>query len=69
MKTLFEELRLATEAGYRIGAVAHTSDGIEVTLISFPYTDGTSIKVLARTRPDDVSSWREFEIDELAIRL
>jgi hypothetical protein len=68
MKNLFEELRRAADAGYRIGAVAHTSDGIDVTLISFSYTDGQVIKVLARTRPEDVSSWQEFEIDELAVR-
>lgn len=68
MKSLFDELQSAAEAGYRIGAVVATSDGIEVTLISYPYTDGTSIKVLARTRPNDVSSWQEFEIDELAVR-
>lgn len=68
MKTLFEELQRATDAGYRIGALSVTSDGVLVTLISYPYTDGQVIKVLARTRPDDVSSWREFGIDELVVR-
>jgi hypothetical protein len=67
MKSIFDELQRIADAGHRIGAVAVTSDGVEVTLISHPYTDGTSIKVLARTRPDDPSSWREFEVEELVV--
>lgn len=49
------------------GAVVQTTDGDQVTLISHPYTDGDEIFVLARTDPSDLSSWREYRIDEIII--
>lgn len=58
----------AAEAGYRPGATASTNDGNEVVLVSFPYTDGSKIWVLGRSKPDDSVTWKEFRLDELVLR-
>lgn len=47
--------------------VQTTTDGHGITLISHPYTDGYEIFVLARTVPNDLSSWREYRIDEIIV--
>jgi hypothetical protein len=58
----------ALDEGFRTGAAAQTTDGIEVTIISHPYTDGQSILILGRTNPDDPGSWKEFLVEELVIQ-
>lgn len=65
---MIEELERAASAGYYPGAAASTEDGLEVVLISYPYTDGTQIFVLGRSKPDDPASWKEFRLDELVLR-
>jgi hypothetical protein len=61
-------LERAADEGFRTNAVAETADGATVMLISNPYTDGESILILGRTRPDDPASWKEFLVEELVIR-
>lgn len=62
------ELERLAEAGYRPNTKAETNCGTEVTIISFPFTDGQSVGVLARTTPDDPSSWKEFDVRDLVVR-
>jgi len=62
---MIDNLKRATDAGYRPGVVASIWDGIEIRIISYPYTDGREIWVLGRSKPDDPASWKEFRLDEL----
>jgi len=62
------ELKRLAEAGYRPNSKATTSSGAEVTIFSFPFTDGRAIGVLARTSADDPTSWQEFDVHDLVIR-
>lgn len=67
MENVFDRLEAAKADGFRPTVIAETSDGKEVTIISFPYSDGENIKVVAREVPDDVSSWIECRIEELTL--
>lgn len=62
------ELERLAEAGYRPNSKAMTSSGAEVTIMSFPFSDGRTVGILARTRADDPTTWQEFDVHDLVIR-
>jgi len=67
MQSWQEAAQRATDEGFRPGAIAETSDGIIVHLISSPYAVDGSLIILGRTNPRDATTWRACRVDDLEI--